>query len=497
MNSPINVQSFYFFLRLNVRMIFVLLQVLLPELDDPITGEDLPNSTNEAQPGRARDNITAITRRILPALRQYSTWLVSEAHILVANHPGSTSVYIKELWKMYADVVTGLATFFAGADLPDLNYLLEEDQTTVGFKPLRDPNLKPEANLYIDEKGLLKARCIDPGVERSHPNIEMQARVRDVLLCGLTLASREDCPLVVESGRVVYVEEGLRHISPVTAHTAQGSASSHTRSSHQNTNFGTTNFALQQQDDGIAEGSVTASESQHSMDTDMHRMVDDLLEPSSGKIVPSNETSYGMHSHTANEVFAPMANSNLQHLRQTTPKMLPSLPPLWNSPFTPQPNELQLSSPDRPTTARQVSPLQLSKPQQKLGAAAALNEMTSYGPLANSWGRKASKPPEMSAPINEVLQQPLAPQFRPMSMSSSAFADSSSIYANSTPHRENRLGGGHLRNGPVSTFNGNNSTIYAGASDFDKNTMLQSTLWNCSEAGYGGYMRSPPGGQGG
>ncbi len=460
-------------------MVFVLLQVLLPELDDPITGEDLPSSLSGTQPRRSQYNITAITRRILPALRQYSTWLVTEAPILVAKHASSTSIYVKELWKMYADVLTGLATYFPVAELPVLNYLQQEDQVTVGFKPLRDPDISPQANLYIDQEGSLKARSTDPGVELSDPSIEMLARVRDILLCGVSLASRDDCPLIIDGGRVLYVEEGMQHISPgpVSSYTSPASlVAAHTAQEEGN-------------------GSVTASDSQQSMDTEMHRMVDDLLEPpngefaaSSGQRIASNETSYGIYDSTANAIFA--LDNSLQHIR-------PSVPPLWNSPFTPKPNELQQSSPDRPTTARQLSPSQPSTNHQRLEAAAKLNELTGHNSSKSSWGRKAFGPLEAHVPatVNQVLQQSLCQQFRPMSTSSSGFTESSSIYANSTPRRENHRSAGALRSGPMSTSN--NKSVYAEASDYDKNSMLQSSLWKGSESGWTAYTHTPPGGQGG
>ena len=483
-------------------MIFVLLQILQPELDDPVTGEDLPNPSNGGQSNQGHEKITAVTRRILPALRQYSTWLVSEAHILVVNHPGNTSVYIKELWKMYADVLTALITYFPVTELPDLDYLLEEDQNTVGFKPLRDPDLETQANLYINYKGMVKVRYTDPGVERSHPNIEMKARVRDILLCGLTLAKRERCPLIVDNGGVIYVEEGLQHISPTTA---QGSISSHTEHAHKSSSLTTPDLA-QQQDDVKPEGSVAASESQQSMDTDMYRMVEDLLEPPNARISASNETSYGaIGSPTVNELFA---NPTFQHTHQT-PRVNPTIPSLYDSPFTPKPNELQLNSPERLLTARQLSPLQLSTPQAQLEAAATLDQMNGYT-YKESWGRNSSRPQQtqMSAPVNQLLQQSLAQQFRP-SISSSGFTNASSIYENPTPRHEVRLGlgaagvgavGGALRNGPVSTFNRNNisnTTFYPGASDFDKYTMLQSSLVDGSQAAGGNYTQTPPGGQGG
>lgn len=498
-----NIQSFYFFLRFNVRMLFVLLRTLQPELEDPITGEDLPNFADRAQINRSHDKITAITRRLLPTIRQYSIWLVSETDILVAAHPAVVNVYIKELWKMYADILTGLINLFPVGELPCLNYLLEEDQTTVGFKPLRSAKQNSNCDLYLDGEGKMKPRCTDQGIERSHPNIEMQARVRDILLCGLALAVRDDCPVTLDRalGKFAYVEEGVQHVSPITSQTAGGSASSHTSPTHVSSNLTTPDFALQQQEQGVAEGSVVASDSQ-SMDTEMHRMVDDLLEPSNGHYTGSNEILYGMHSHTANEIFAPI-HTNIQHLQQT-PKMqahiLPSLPTIWSSPFTPQPNELQPTSPDRPNTARQLSPLQLNNAQQQLEAAAALDRMTGLNLSKNSWGRKSSRPQDsqMSPPVNTVHQQSLLQQFKAPSVSSSAFTDSSSIYANSTPRRvENLRGGGVLRTDQNSVTNGNNTTIYAGTSDFDKNTMLQSSLWSGTQPGWAAYTQTPPGGQGG
>jgi hypothetical protein len=81
-------------------------------------------------------------------------------------------------------------------------------------------------------------------------------------------------------------------------------------------------------------------------------------------------------------------------------------------------------------------------------------------------------------------------------MPSSAFSDSSSIYANHTPHLQSRAVGGQLR-AVLPLTNGHNSTVYPGASDFDKTTMLQSSLYDGSHPAWGGYVATPPGGQGG
>jgi hypothetical protein len=228
------------------------------------------------------------------------------------------------------------------------------------------------------------------------------------------------------------------------------------------------------------------------MDTKMNRMVDDLLKPSNGIYSASNETSYGMRSQTANEIFG-YVNANPQYT-QSTPKMPPALPTIWNSAFTPRPNELQATSPDRPATARQVSPLQLSTPQQQKHAAVALDQLTrNYESSKKTWARDALRSDSQN--VNSLLQQSLARQFNPAS-NSSAFTNSSSIYENSTPrYAENRRLGGALRTGQAGFMNGNNTTIYEGASDFDKTTLLQSSLWNGTQSSYG--HGTPPGGQGG
>jgi hypothetical protein len=498
---------------------FVLLQVLLPELEDPASGEELPNGEGGSRSDRPNEKITAVAARVFPALRQYSVWLASGAGlILTSAGTASIQVHAKEMWMMYADVLTRLANFFPVEQLGSVSYLLEEDESTVGFQPLRNPSLAPECNLYVDEKGELKPRITDLNVKRDLPHVEMQARVLNILLCGLSLQLKAEIPLALSSDTgapaFTFVEEGLSLVSPAPAQSSipsysspirptgeysteervQGSASSYTGPLRINgySVHGVTNRTTDAGDESIA-----ASDSHQSMDTDMHRMVDNLLEPPSSRNTTSNETSYGMHSATANEVFAPLTSSGFEPRFNGTPKMLPSLPGFYNSAFTPQPNELQPLSPNRPMSARQSSPLSLATPEQRLQAAMALDEVTGYHPTkSGSWGRKASRPLSnlISQPVNQILQESLAQQF--MTMPSSAFSESSSIYANNTPQEQYHAGVGAWRGG-LPPINGNNSTIYPGASDFDKTTMLQSSIYDGSQPAFGGYAQTPPGGQDG
>lgn len=157
--------------------------MLLPELERSVS-EDVQSNGNAPSSGSAK--ITAITRRVLPALRQYSSWLLSNAEILAAQVGDNVlNVQVRELWKIYATTLTLLKSTFPVPELPLVEYLLDEDENTVGFKPLDNEYTKRR---YHDEINLvvLKPRYHDQGIQRHHPNVEMLGRIRDLLTDGVT-----------------------------------------------------------------------------------------------------------------------------------------------------------------------------------------------------------------------------------------------------------------------------------------------------------------------
>jgi hypothetical protein len=168
-----------FFQRINVKTFFTLLQVLLAELERLAT-EDSENTDMTA----GSDKVTAVTRRILPALRHYSSWLLSNSGSLLAQKEEKDtplSIQITEFWKIYANTLTLLASTFDVTRLPEVEYLLGEDEETLGFKPLIN---EATVRRYQDTNGQQKPH---PGVERSHPNIEMLYRIREFVIDGLDL----------------------------------------------------------------------------------------------------------------------------------------------------------------------------------------------------------------------------------------------------------------------------------------------------------------------
>lgn len=491
--NPEAIRSFYFCLGFNVRMMCMLLQVLKPELEDPAVGEDLPNE--ESSPSTSHERITVVSRRVLPALRQYSVWLVSRVQLLVANlDTGATSLHINEMWKMYAYILSQLANIFPPPELPSIQYLLEEDESTIGFKPLRDPELPHECNLYSsDAVGTLKLRTTDPGTERHLPNVEMRGRIRDVLLCGLVLQDNErypQVPVVLHDGAFVFVEGGISISdipSPLNAPQSPNSPRN-TASPCRDTRIP---GPINKNTASVPTGSIVTPEPNIGFDIMMSRMVEDLVNPSNGCQSTNEETSYGMHSHTANEIF-PTSTPHGSHSRvHSTAKMLPSLPSLYNSAFAPMPNELQPTSPNRPYGARQPSPVAFGTPKQQLAAAEHLDQITG-GSSRSPWGVTGSNPAPSSAAsqnASPTRHQHIGRSPLPLSGTAGWNDFSSNIYGN-TPVT-NYPGGSFI----IGNGNANNSTFDPTVDSFTINAMLQSSL--ASENRNGGYSQTPAGGQGG
>jgi Est1 DNA/RNA binding domain len=179
---------FVFFLRFNINTFFTLLQILLREVEQVVAEDDqlggiIPRKDTP-------DKISPTVRRILPCLRQYSSWLVSCASNLVAleNHE-FVGVQVTEFWRIYADALTLLAATFHKADMPDVDYLLEEDEDTIAFTPFTNANT---SRRYVQTDGLTpRPRSRDQGIQRHHPSVEMLYRVRGLLEDGISLATKQ------------------------------------------------------------------------------------------------------------------------------------------------------------------------------------------------------------------------------------------------------------------------------------------------------------------
>ncbi|KAF1914470.1 hypothetical protein BDU57DRAFT_578736 [Ampelomyces quisqualis] len=200
---PDNIMRTYFmYLRLNVKTFFVLLQVLQPELERLSEADDVTKNGDCA--AQLSDKITAVARRTLPGLRLYSTWFSRCWQVLNAKIADTlTTVDVQELWKAYAATLTLLASSFPVEQLPQEDYMLEEDTDTIGFQPLVSPTT---LKLWYSGQTLKKKWT---ELERNHPNVEMLMRVKDLLIDGLMLTQNAEAPLDLDGTRFIYREEGV------------------------------------------------------------------------------------------------------------------------------------------------------------------------------------------------------------------------------------------------------------------------------------------------
>jgi hypothetical protein len=480
----------------------VLLQTLICELANAAEAENLESLTATESSGDSSEKLNAVAIRVLPAIRQYFAWVISQRAVLVglgtgvdAEATGPLVGHIQRLWKIIRDALTALVNVLPVASLPTLDYLLPEDEETIGFKPLRA--LVPgeeDFSLYVKEDGSSKPR-IGEGVFRQAEN-ENYSRVHDILRAGIALHSEKDRSAASSGEHNSIRAPGPQSpVAEVSKSPTQSLEYSHTRSKYRAK--GSESKSTGPSDTGM--NNLGDNATADPLDTDMLRMVEDLVEPVKS-LGSTNESSYGMHSSTATEVFAPIGSERAPKVMgsQFTPKKpFPSLPGIWSTPFTPQPNELQRLSPDGFTSPGSFSSMNYATNQQQMAAASALDQMT--GPRRGSardfrtnGSQRSPTLMERSPSVNQLLQMSLAQQYGISPTSSFNFTTNSSIEANNSPPKAYyaRTVGRPAHN----SFN--DSTMYEGASDFDRFTMMQSSLYNGSQAGMGRSNHTPPAGQG-
>ncbi|KAL5114336.1 hypothetical protein ACEQ8H_007773 [Pleosporales sp. CAS-2024a] len=275
-SPPENIMRTYFmYLRLNVKTFFVLLQVLQPELERLSEADHVPKNGDRS--AQLSDKITAVARRTLPGLRLYSTWFSRFWQVLNANIADTlTTVDVQELWKAYAATLTLLASSFPVDQLPEEDYMLEEDADTIGFQPLVSPTTM---KVWYNGEAM-KQRWTD--LERNHPNVEMLMRVKELLIDGLLLTQTADAPLDLDGSRFIYREEGLpSELLASPTHRPDSSPELSMQSVDLRMFAPQAPLADDQKSQSVAAASESASTTV-AKESAMHRMVDDLVGPDDG-----------------------------------------------------------------------------------------------------------------------------------------------------------------------------------------------------------------------
>ncbi|OQO05797.1 hypothetical protein B0A48_09892 [Cryoendolithus antarcticus] len=394
-------QAFYSSLRINLAMYSTLLEIFQDELltlvkDAELVALDL------------QDKVTPITKRILPALRLYSSWLLDSVHLLfgLANDP-KFAESIKKFWKVYGRTLDLVATIFPIWDLEEaaeVEYQLEEDVDIIGFQPL-SPFADDKTGRFWQKKqsAVNRAKFSDDSVTRVSMKEEDLVRVYGFLEDGLYIANDlDDSPIKIKGSRVFYgngaeLEQLLMPLipgnpaakpvakacdaAPMSYAAAAGSRRSHLALSASKPN-------------GIPKLQQSASSAR---EEHMTRMVDDLVDDDESKdpVTPPQQFASEPAVYNGNTDFA------LASLRDSTPEISNSAstysakspvqrpPPGLTSPWTPS----AIASPSSflPKPAEALASPGQGRGHSRVGSANSIRSRASQS-VGDSWSSLEALP---------------------------------------------------------------------------------------------------------
>lgn len=176
-----NCQSFFLLQRFNLMTFQSLLRVLAREL-----GDVAPEGTDTSDMSR----LTITVRRVLPHLRQYSSWYLSSMKSLVQTRYKSSRLLLEQVSKSYVqalNLLRGNVDVFAPSQVP---YLLDEDVKTLSFSPFASIVYKWR---FTDMQNNLKPDRVDDGQGKQLQEelAETHARATDLVVDALRLVKHQ------------------------------------------------------------------------------------------------------------------------------------------------------------------------------------------------------------------------------------------------------------------------------------------------------------------
>lgn len=177
-------------MRTNVRLFCKILQFLQSEFERQASSNS-SSVTGDAssKPGK----LSTLIRRVVPWARHYSAWLISQPLVL-AGETGDDrfNSYALELGTRFARVLNAFISLFAIHEIENVDYLLEEDEDTVGFLPL-DTSVEDrrKSRYYHDDFVTRKPNWHDKGTKRLGSTREALGRIRDIIADGAYVANQE------------------------------------------------------------------------------------------------------------------------------------------------------------------------------------------------------------------------------------------------------------------------------------------------------------------
>jgi protein SMG7 len=340
-------------LRINAQFILAFCSALISELTN-IVGRENPASED---PATAKSS--PVIEALLPLLRIYGMWLAARRQEIFAAGKALGTV-LPDMMKAISKVLSLLCNeTYTQENLASCPYLLAEDVQTQGLLPLAPDQVPQACRSYFSESGGLKPR-LSSRERRLGPFQETLARILDILRCAYFLAEDKLCPLAVhvsEKGLVfeykevpIANEDTSQPMSIVNSPVGEIKSNTRTASRHRTVseNSQTENRLASKVD--TRRSFVTSIETQppheQSVPDDADNTVINMLAPFLRPPTPeqaqsgprfTDETSYGMHSTTANEVFGMLQADTSPTTGSMPAGKFEPLP--WDWVYTPTPHK--------------------------------------------------------------------------------------------------------------------------------------------------------------
>ncbi|KAG8419959.1 hypothetical protein J3458_004780 [Metarhizium acridum] len=187
--ESMSLAAFYqFTLRFNALFISHFCAAFESELKEAAS-EDIGSDGSNNLPTK----ITPMVEALLPVLRLYSMWLTACRGEVSAAAQAFGGV-IPRLVQNLAKVLTLLCIFTYSQALSNCPYLLAEDLEIRGFRPLSEETIPQQCRCFCTEDGSPKTYLQDPS-SRLEPSQENLARILDILRCAYFLAEDSNFPL--------------------------------------------------------------------------------------------------------------------------------------------------------------------------------------------------------------------------------------------------------------------------------------------------------------
>ncbi|KAI1800038.1 hypothetical protein F4811DRAFT_57202 [Daldinia bambusicola] len=380
-------QSAQFLLRFNIRTFVVLLRVLKAGLlNESATSPSSQKQGENSDGAESPICFSQLLMRLLPFIRIYVSWIyVSQTD--TNKYREFLEPYVSDVYGLLADTLTLLnAIVDQAAATVTSRYLLPEDAEALGLRPFANENLP----LFIQPGDLLspsspkKPKSRKPRQKASgcqfRSDTEAVWRIRDIVYCGVLLAESPGCPLIMaprqHEGRNIEcwdftdktsekVPAGEAIMSRMLKKLGLGNPKAKPEDLVRNDiefsspdiavanaeqpyeDNGDLDLAPQPQPDKgkLVEERATFSllDTDLSGDSEMVNMVNKLLDPIEDDSRPQSsqtqaDTSYGMNTTTANEVFGQLGANSEHTSAQPSPasKTITSLP--WGYFYKPTPH---------------------------------------------------------------------------------------------------------------------------------------------------------------